>query len=158
MTLFVFARKWLVCRPLDFSMATATWSHHFRTLGNITCHHIHIASDLRISQTLTETCSTYSCLHLTHTLVTNKKEGKSPITGGVEYCLTSNPASPFKTLMVERDVLSKTLDDLTPSTEYEVREENVVGHSDPSTSKLTKTKPDSEFSTRSAFQVYEWNS
>ena len=85
---------------------------------------------------------------------TTKKEGSSPITGYVvEYRPTSNPESPFKTLMVEQHVLSTTLDDLTPSTEYEVRvrEKNVVGHSDPSASKLAKTKPDSEFSTRSDF-------
>ena len=68
----------------------------------------------------------------------------------VEYRPTSNPA--FKTHLVEKD-LSATLDDLTPSTEYEVRvrEDNALGHSDPSTSKLTKTKHDCELSMGSEF-------
>ena len=72
----------------------------------------------------------------------------------VEYRLTSNPASQFKTQVVEGEVFSTTLDDLTPSSEYEVRvkEENAVGRSDPSTSILTKTKHDSKLSMGSEFQ------
>ena len=71
----------------------------------------------------------------------------SSITGYlVEYRPALNPASPFETWVVEREVLSTTLDDLTPSTLYEVRVrgENTVGRSDPSSSWWIKTKPDGE--------------
>ena len=84
----------------------------------------------------------------------SQEDGGSPITGYiVEYRPTSSRASPFEIWFVKRDVLSTTLDDLTPSTEYEVRVrgENAVGRSNPSTSKWAKTKPDSELSKRSEF-------
>ena len=84
----------------------------------------------------------------------SKKDGGSPITGYLaEYRATLNPASPFETQVVERDVLSTTLESLTPSTEYEVRVmgENAVGRSDPSATKWTKTKAESELSERSEF-------
>ena len=66
----------------------------------------------------------------------------------VEYRPTSSPASPFETLFVERDVLSTTLNVLTPSTEYDVRVrgENAVGRSVPSATMRTKTDCDSELS------------
>ena len=66
----------------------------------------------------------------------------------VEHRPALDPASPFETWVVEREVLSTTLDDLTPSTLYEVRVrgENAVGRSDPSSSWWTKTKPDGELS------------
>ena len=76
-------------------------------------------------------------------------DGGSPITGYVvEYRPALDPASPIETCVVEREVLSTTLDDLTPSTLYEVRVrgENAVGRSDPSSSRWTKTKPDGELS------------
>jgi len=55
--------------------------------------------------------------------------------------------------VVEQDVSSTTLESLISSTEYEVRVrgENTVGRSDPSATKWTKTKADSELSTRSEF-------
>jgi len=57
----------------------------------------------------------------------------------VEYRPTSNPS--FETQVVARDVFSTTLDDLTPSTEYDVRVrgENAVGRSVPSAALQTKT-------------------
>ena len=76
-------------------------------------------------------------------------DGGSSITGYVvEYRPALDPTSPFETWVVEREVLSTTLDDLTPSTLYEVRVrgENAVGRSDPSSSRWTKTKPDGELS------------
>ena len=85
----------------------------------------------------------------------SKRDGGSPITGYiVQYRPTSSPASSFETLFVEEDILSTTLDGLTPSTEYEVRVRgvNAVGHSAPSTSRWTKTKePDSELFKRNEF-------
>ena len=90
----------------------------------------------------------------------SKKDGGSPITGYVvEYHPTSNPASPFETQVVEQDVSSTTLESLIPSTEYEVRVrgENAVGRSDPSATKWTKTKADSELSTRSEYsKLYQF--
>ena len=74
-------------------------------------------------------------------------DGGSPITGYlVEYCTTSDPASSFETQVVAMDVLSMTLDGLTPSTEYKVRVrvENAVGYSDPSITKQTETKVNGE--------------
>ena len=82
------------------------------------------------------------------------KDGGSSITGYVvEYRPTSNPASPFETQVVERDVSSTALESLVPSTEYEVRVrgENAVGCSAPSVTMLTKTKAESELSKRSEF-------
>ena len=70
----------------------------------------------------------------------SKKDGGSPITGYVVECSpTSNPS--FETQVVARDLLSMTLDCLTPSTEYDVRVrgENAVGRSVPSATKRTKT-------------------
>ena len=76
----------------------------------------------------------------------SRKDGGSPITGYVvEYHEASDPASSFETQVVASDVFSTTLDDLTPSTEYDVRVrgENAVGRSDPSATINTKT--DGEF-------------
>ena len=73
----------------------------------------------------------------------------SSITGYVvEHRPALDSASLFETWVVEREVLSTTVDDLTPSTLYEVRVkgENAVGRSDPSSSWWTKTKPDGELS------------
>ena len=85
----------------------------------------------------------------------SQEDGGSPITGYiVEYRPTSSPASAFETSFVEEDILSTTLDGLTPSTEYEVRVrgENAVGRSAPSTSRWTRTEEaDSELFKRSEF-------
>ena len=70
----------------------------------------------------------------------SKNDGGSPITGYVvEYSPTSNPS--FETQVVARDLLSVTLDGLTPSTEYDVRVrgENAVGRSVPSATMRAKT-------------------
>ena len=79
-------------------------------------------------------------------------DGGSPITGYVvEYHSALDPASPFEMHLVGEDIVSTTLDDLSPSTEYEVRVtvENAVGHSDPSVTMRAKTKADGELN----FQV-----
>ena len=79
-------------------------------------------------------------------------DGGSSITGYVvEYRHALDPASPFETHLLGDDVFSTTLDNLVPSTEYEVRVrvENAVGHSDPSVTTRAKTKVDGELS----FQV-----
>ena len=79
-------------------------------------------------------------------------DGGSSITGYVvEYHPALDPASPFETHLLGEDVVSTTLDDLSPSTEYEVRVtvENAVGHSDPSVTMRAKTKVDGELN----FQV-----
>ena len=79
-------------------------------------------------------------------------DGGSSITGyEVEYRPALDPASPFETHLLGEDVVSTTLDDLSPSTEYEVRVtvENAVGHSDPSVTMRAKTKVDGELN----FQV-----
>ena len=57
---------------------------------------------------------------------------------------TLNRASPLETLVVDRDYL----DDHTPYNEDEVRvrEENAVEHSAPSSSRWTKSKPNSKLS------------
>ena len=78
-------------------------------------------------------------------------DGGSPITGYVvEHRSALDPTSPFETHLVGEDV-STTLDDLAPSTEYEVRVrvENAVGHSDPSVTMRAKTKVDGKLN----FQV-----
>ena len=65
----------------------------------------------------------------------SKKDGGIPITAYVvEYRNALDPASSFETQVVAGDVLSTTLNGLTPSTEYDVsvRGENAVGRSDPS--------------------------
>ena len=83
----------------------------------------------------------------------SKPDGGSPITGYlVEYCTTSDAASSFETQVVARDTFSTTLDDLTPSTEYQVRVrgENAVGRSIPSVTMHTKT--DGELIERICFQ------
>ena len=61
-----------------------------------------------------------------------------------------DPTSPFETHLLE-DVVLTTLDNLAPSTEYEVRVrvENAVGRSDPSVTMRAKTKVDGELN----FQV-----
>ena len=72
----------------------------------------------------------------------SKKDGGSPITGYVvEHRTASDPGSTFVTQVVARDLLSVTLDGLTPSTEYNVRVrgENAVGRSVPSATKRAKT-------------------
>ena len=70
-------------------------------------------------------------------------DGGSPVTGYVvEYHTASDPASSsFETQVVAGDLLSVTLDGLTPSTDYDVRVrgENAVGRSVPSATKRTKT-------------------
>ena len=74
------------------------------------------------------------------------KDRGSSITGYVvEYRPTSNPASPFETQVVERDVSSTALESLVPSTKYEVRVrgENAVGWGVPSVTMWTKTKAES---------------
>ena len=74
-------------------------------------------------------------------------DGGRPITGYVvEYHSALDPASPFETHLLGKDVVSTTLDNLAPSTEYEVRVrvENAVGCSDPSVTMRTKTKVDGE--------------
>ena len=79
----------------------------------------------------------------------SQEDRGSPVTGYiVEYRPTSSPASAFETSFVEEDILSTTLDGLTPSTEYEmrVRGENAVDRSVPSVTMRTKTKADSELS------------
>ena len=76
----------------------------------------------------------------------------SPITGFVvEYYGVADPASHFETQVFASDVLSATLDHLTPSTEYRVRVrvENAVGHSVPSVTMRVRTKVDGELN----FQV-----
>ena len=72
--------------------------------------------------------------------------GSSIISYLAEYRPTLDPASPFETHLLGEDVFSTTLDDLTPSTEYDVRVrvENAVGRSDPSVTMQTKTKDDGE--------------
>ena len=62
-----------------------------------------------------------------------------------------DPASPFEMHLLGEDIVSTTLDDLSPSTEYEVRVtvENAVGRSDPSVTVRAKTKVDGELN----FQV-----
>ena len=73
-------------------------------------------------------------------------DGGSPITGYVlEYCGVADPAH-FETQVLASDVLSTTLDHLTPSTVYEVRVrvDNALGRSDPSVTMRTKTKVDGE--------------
>ena len=64
----------------------------------------------------------------------------------MEYRPTLDPASQFETHLFGEDVFSMTLDDLTPSTEYDVRVrvENAVGRSDPSVTMQTKTKDNGE--------------
>ena len=79
-------------------------------------------------------------------------DGGSPITGYVvEYRHALDPTSPFETHLLGEDVVSTTLDNLAPSTKYEVRVrvENAVGRSDPSVTMRAKTKVDGELS----FQV-----
>ena len=79
-------------------------------------------------------------------------DGGSSITGYVvEYRHALDPASPFETYLLGDDVFSTTLDNLAPSTEYEVRVrvENAVGCSDPSVTMRAKTKVDGELN----FQV-----
>ena len=72
----------------------------------------------------------------------SKKDGGSPIIGYVvEYRTASDPASTFVTQVVARNLLSVTLDGLTPSSEYDVRVrgKNAVGCSVPSATKRAKT-------------------
>ena len=79
-------------------------------------------------------------------------EGGSSITGYVvEYRPALDSASPFETHLLGEDDVSTTLDDLSPSTEYEVRVtvKNAVGHSDPSVTMRAKTEVDGELN----FQV-----
>jgi len=74
-------------------------------------------------------------------------DGGSSITGYiVEYYSVADPVPHFETQVFASDVLSTTVDDLTPSTEYEVRVrvENAVGRSDPSVTMRAKTKFDGE--------------
>ena len=79
-------------------------------------------------------------------------DGGSSITGYVvEYRHALDPASPFEMHLLGDNVFSTTLDNLAPSTEYEVRVrvENTVGRSDPSVTMRAKTKVDGELN----FQV-----
>ena len=72
----------------------------------------------------------------------SRKDGGSSITGYVvEYHVASDPESSFETQVVRHNVFSMTLDDLTPSTEYDVRVrgENAMGCSVPSATMRTKT-------------------
>ena len=74
-------------------------------------------------------------------------DGGSPITGYVvEYHGVNDPEPHFETQVFPSNVLSATLDHLTPSTEYEVRfrAENAVGRSGPSVTMTAKTKVDGE--------------
>ena len=78
-------------------------------------------------------------------------DGGSSITGyEVEYRTALDSASPFDTRLLG-DVVLTTLDNLAPSTEYEVRVrvENAVGRSDPSVTMRARTKVDGELN----FQV-----
>ena len=79
-------------------------------------------------------------------------DGGSPITGYlVQYRPVLDPTSPFETHLFGEDVVLTTLDNLAPSTEYEVRVrvKNAVGRSDPSVTMRAKTKADGELN----FQV-----
>ena len=74
-------------------------------------------------------------------------DGGSPITGYVvEYHGVAESEPHFETQVFPSNVLSATLDHLTPSTVYEVRVrvENAVGRSDPSVTMRAKTKVDGE--------------
>ena len=76
------------------------------------------------------------------TIVSVEATSSTSITGYVlEYCAALDTASLFETQVVARDLISVTLDGLTPSTEYDVRVrgENAMGRSVPSVTKRTKT-------------------
>ena len=127
--------------------------------GNQLCEFGHHYSCLlAITHTLAPSAPTILAVEATSSTSISVKwaactnDGGSSITGYVvEYCPALYPASPFETHLLGEDVILTTLDNLAPSTEYEVRVrvENAVGRSDPSVTMRAKTKVDGELN----FQV-----
>ena len=116
--------------------------------STLACHHTHISPPAPTILAVEATSST----SISVKWAAGANDGGISNTGYVvKYRPALDPASPFETHLLGEDVFSTVLDNLAPSTEYEVRVrvENGVGHSQPSVTMRAKTKVDGELN----FQV-----